>query len=122
MCQGSFTPLCCFMKITSFYGETNCTECVIWKCNLRCHMDQGISFPIQCPISTPSTNIIRLISLFQIISNIEDQSLSVFLSGRYSRVVGEGVQRKTFLGSQEKYQTSNTWELGSMVGGTHGKS
>lgn len=58
-----------------------------------------------------STNII---SLFQMISN-------VFLSGRYSRVVGEGVQRKTFLGSQEKYQTSNTSKLESMVGRTHGK-
>ena len=82
-------------------------------------MDQGTSFPMQYPILTTSTNII---SLFPMISNIEDHPLSVFLSGWYSRVVGEGVQRKTFLGSQEKYQTSNTWELGSMVGGKHGKS
>ena len=44
------------------------------------------------------------------ISNIEDHPLSVFLSGWYSRVVGEGVQRKTFLGSQEKYQAHGNWE------------
>ena len=118
MCPGSFTLLCCFMKITSFYGETNCTECVIWKCNLWCHMDQGTSFPMQYPISTHQ----QISSHFSIIiSNIEDHSLSVFLSGWYSRVVGEGVQRKTFLGSQEKYQTSNTSKLESMVGRTHGK-
>ena len=55
------------------------------------------------------------------ISNVKDHSLSVFPSGRYSRVVGEGVQMKTFLGSQEKYQTSNTSKLESMVGRTHGK-
>ena len=114
MCQGSFTLLCCFMKITSFYGETNCTECVIWKCNLRCHMDQGISFPMQCPIATPSTNIIRLISLFQIISNIEDRSLSVFLGSVFKSRWG-GRSKENFFGMARKIsnqQYMGTWKYG----------
>ena len=49
-----------------------------------------------------NTCILLLDSLLKMISNIGDHSLSVFLSGWYSRVVDEGVQRKTCQGGLDK--------------------